>query len=192
METGRPTSPASSSGVTSRTASSPSEESGTEAATATYLYDRNGNLKSAIDAAGSSRAQPSEIEADWNPFDEASEIRERLSGEQSWRRTTFLYDLNGNVRERSDQGLRHEFSYDQADWLVTQVDYDGQGALDRRMLTSYVATGQERERIIERYSPGPGSAGRRRPGTTSQTACSRSSRRGTGRGRCSSRTSSPT
>jgi RHS repeat-associated protein len=121
---------------------------------ATYEYDLHGNLSLAEDGTGPTNGVATEFEADWNGFDEPSVVRDRLIGETGWRTTTYDYDLNGNVRERVDQGRRHEFSYDQTDWLKTQVDYDPAGQLERQITTDYLETGWQKLRSVERRVSG--------------------------------------
>jgi RHS repeat-associated protein len=120
-----------------------------------YEYDSNGNLLKAFDQSGVSddRESPFDIGATYDWLDRPVEVRDKKLSEPGYRTTKYDYDLNGNVEVREDQGRRHTFTYDQADWLRTQIDEGTDAATcsdDRRIVNDWGATGWESERTIRR------------------------------------------
>ncbi|MGH2755947.1 MAG: polymorphic toxin-type HINT domain-containing protein, partial [Actinomycetota bacterium] len=131
----------------------------------TYSYDRNNNLVSARDASGGNGGTKAfAIRVAYDGLERASKVgrRDEDASGSDYSFTRFAYDLNGNVTERWDEGLetqagteiepgrRHEFTYDLADRLTTQVDH-GPGAStsdDQKIENIYMMTGWEEQREI--------------------------------------------
>jgi RHS repeat-associated protein len=138
-------------------------------ATNTFAYDANNNLTSAHNATGlakttTSSQKPIDVTADYDTLDRPIKVRQRKEGEANWNVTLMGYDLNGNVTSRTENreedastgalakaGREHRFTYDEADWLSTHLDYgtSGSSSDDRRITNTFFPTGWAKERLIE-------------------------------------------
>lgn len=142
----------------------------------TYTYDANNNLTAAVDAAGLTAATrtPIEVLTDYTGLDQVLKTRSREVpaagqpiGSVPYTFTKFSYDRNGNVEVRVDNGTqaygsttesggrRQEYVYDTADWMTTQFDRgpdstSGAWSDDQRIRNTFLATGWEASRIVER------------------------------------------
>jgi RHS repeat-associated protein len=139
----------------------------------TYTYDADNNLTRALDAAGVTDPgdAPMETEATYTGFDEVAKVRHRRRTASTWTFSDYVYDANGNVTVRRENGeedtagsqtkapRRHELTYDQADWLSRQLDLgtDGACADDQRIENLFWSTGWERKRDV--YRAGTGCSG---------------------------------
>jgi RHS repeat-associated protein len=134
----------------------------------TYTYDANNNLKTAEDASGVTSADESafDIEVAYDTLDRVAKVRQKKRSKPEWSFTTYAYDRNSNVVERIDDGLertdgalvkagrRRSFTYDDADWLLTQED-GGRGPGDEQRIENlFTPTGWEAQRIVYRKVSG--------------------------------------
>ncbi len=134
-----------------------------------YRYDADNNLLAATDAAGiTDPAQtPVDIEVpSYSGFDQPNKVRHRKQGVTNWTFTSYTYDLNGNTKQRRENGQEtdagsqtvaprvYQFSYDDADRLTEQLDLGTTSAClnDQRIFTLYWETGWERQREVRRAS----------------------------------------
>ncbi|MGH2656657.1 MAG: hypothetical protein ACRDIZ_08185 [Actinomycetota bacterium] len=119
-----------------------------------YEYDQNNNMVRAVDATGvaDERDGPMEIKAVYDWVDRVTRVEDKKSIEGTYRTTTYRYDPNGNVEERTDGSRVNTFTYDQADWLESHVNKGDQPgcADDRRVENVWAATGWELLRTIKR------------------------------------------
>jgi RHS repeat-associated protein len=136
----------------------------------TYTYDANGNLKTALEARGLTKASEvrREVDTAYDTLDRLTKARNRQPGSGDWTTTSYGYDLNGNLATRVDDGTEktdgtvvtagrtQTFSYDNADWLMQQIDNGKQSgcADDRRITNTFTATGWEQTRLIEKTGAG--------------------------------------
>lgn len=126
-----------------------------------FTYDLNNNLVRTDDGSGAHEAAeaPLVVERDYNGFDEVVTIRQRKEppGQTppAWRVTTYGYDGNGNLEQRSDGGGLQTFGYDQADRMTSQLDANGSGcADDRRLTASYLRNGWTASQSVQRSDGG--------------------------------------
>ncbi|WP_433649102.1 DNRLRE domain-containing protein [Micromonospora zamorensis] len=128
----------------------------------TYRYDADNNLISSTDTGGV--ADPGEhaieTESTFTGFNEVMKTRHRKEGETSWKFTEYIYDDNGNVAVRRENGeedgagtqskapRRYELSYDGSDWLTAQLDLgtDSTCKDDQRIVNTFWGTGEEKQR----------------------------------------------
>jgi RHS repeat-associated protein len=134
--------------------------------TATYTYDVNNNLTSALARwVIRSTEKSSVLGADYNGYDEPTRVRETPDG-GSERVTDYTYDASGNVATRLDNatpqgtnGRRHEFTYDEADQLKEDYDWVDQtkgNVGDQRTVSKYKLTGWDDEKTTKKLeSTGP-------------------------------------
>jgi RHS repeat-associated protein len=134
-----------------------------------YHYDADNNLDAATDAAGiTDPAQtPVDIEATYTGFDQPNKVRHRKQGVANWTFTSYTYDLNGNTKQRRENGQEtdagsqtvapriYQSSYDDADRLTEQLDLGTSSASsacagDQRTFTTYWDTGWEKQRELRR------------------------------------------
>ena len=112
------------------------EHTGADEGKVTYEYDLNNNLKTAVDASGATAKDDGAITSKvaYDALDRPDTVtQERITGPDL--QTDYSYDLNGNVKTRlenkelsgddPDPGRLHTFTYDQANWLTTQLDDNG-------------------------------------------------------------------
>jgi len=130
--------------------------------TASYSYDENDNLTTAVEARGITK--PSEtaytIESLYNGYDEPTQTRQKQETDSDYRYTNFHYDPNGNPAQRWDDGnspeagRSHEFAYDESDQLTSDYDYGPDKARntadDQQTAYDYWLTGWDREKAITR------------------------------------------
>jgi YD repeat-containing protein len=137
---------------------------------ATYAYDANNNLTSALSAAGLTDPgeQPVDTQVAYSGFDEPTKTRSRKQGQANWTFSTASYDPNGNAITRADNGEEtdagaqtkaprtYQYAYDQADWLTQQLDLgtDGTCAGDQRIVTSFWSTSWPKQRDTYRAGTG--------------------------------------
>jgi hypothetical protein len=109
-----------------------------------------------------------ETQATWTGFNVPAKVRHRKAGAAVWTFADYTYDENGNTTVRRENGeendargqtkapRRHELSYDDADWLTTQLDLGVDGACkdDQRVVNTFWATGWERQRDLYRAGTG--------------------------------------
>jgi RHS repeat-associated protein len=133
--------------------------------TATYAYDPNNNVTSALAQwTVKSTEKSSTLGADYNGYDEPTRVREQ-QGTDPLRVTDSTYDLNGNVATRLDNadsqganGRKHEFTYDQADQLTEDYDWVDQSrgnAGDQRTTYVYTQTGWDDLKTVARLDNAP-------------------------------------
>ncbi len=143
-------------------------ESGADQQISSYEYDAGNRLTKASDASGASdEKRKIDSEVSYDTFDQPIKTRLRKSGDANWTFSTMAYDLGGNVERRVDDGeeqtdgtnvkagRKHEFTYDGADWLAEHLDHgkksaDTETADDRRITNTWLPTGWEKGRRIER------------------------------------------
>ncbi|MDQ4124525.1 MAG: DNRLRE domain-containing protein [Actinomycetota bacterium] len=129
-----------------------------------YTYDENNNLKVAEDRSGIGvpGEKPVRIEVTYDSLDRVTKVRHRKEGaaDSNYTFSTFSYDLNSNVSQRSDNGTeseagslvtapkKHTFVYDDADWLKEQHDYLPSGC--QKITNTFTATGKEASRVIRK------------------------------------------
>ena len=128
---------------------------------AIYDYDLNNNLTHAVDTRVPNLNRVDVIVAAWDGFDRLDHTLD-TEGAKDSRITTYEYDLNGNVLVRLDNatpgtpptgGRKHEFTYDQADLLHTQIDRNQAGATDDQRITSaFFDNGWLQSRVVARNS----------------------------------------
>jgi RHS repeat-associated protein len=137
---------------------------------ATYGYDANNNLTSATSGSGLTdpAEQPVTTQITYTGFDELAKTRSRKQGVANWTFSDATYDPDGNVATRRENGEEddagtqtkaprsYQSTYDGADWLTQQLDLgtDSSCAGDQRTVTSYWATGWEKQRDIYRAASG--------------------------------------
>ena len=129
---------------------------------ATYTYDLNNNLVEAHDARVTAAGRTQAVTAEWDGFDQLEKARRKANAEAAWRFTAYVYDLNGNLLGREDDGVEgdpgepgrlHEFVYNQADWLTEQTDQGEDGTADDQLtVLTYFQTGWPKTRTVSRNS----------------------------------------
>jgi RHS repeat-associated protein len=133
-----------------------------------FRYDANNNLTYALDkGVEDGKQRPLETTATYDGFDEVATTVLEQEGEDD-RRSKFLYDANGNTRERWDdrqvdasgsttkEWRHHRFTYDPADRVELHEDFGrkDEASDDRRITTSYFDTGWKQRRVIARQVEG--------------------------------------
>lgn len=128
-----------------------------------FEYDENNRLKVGKDGSGITKAseKPIRIEVSYDKLDRVAKVRHRKENDPSepYDFTSYVYDLNGNVVERKENGREsadgttilvppklHTFTYDEADWLQTQHDYLAAGC--QKVQNDFNAAGLESVRRI--------------------------------------------
>jgi RHS repeat-associated protein len=139
-----------------------------------YEYDPHNNLVEAFDTGLSDPGEKEVLtQARYTGFDETGKVRHRKAGQTEWTFTGYVYDANGNVTLRQENGKetgedingpttqtgparRIELSYDNADWLSVQLDLgtDPGCENDSRTINSWWDTGWEKQRDIYRAGQG--------------------------------------
>ncbi len=132
---------------------------------ATYTYDADGNLTTAVERRGRTRPlqTPYSIFSDYNGYDELTETRQKQDADAGFRYTDYRYDPNGNVEKRWDSGAAPEvgreqdFTYDEADQLTGDHDWGADRIYntsdDQQVRFAYSLTGWQQQRTIERWNP---------------------------------------
>jgi RHS repeat-associated protein len=130
----------------------------------TYGYDPNNNLTTTTATGGVERAGESPIVAQntYDGLNELTKLRQQKVGNPA-HFTTYAYDLNGDVLNSEDDatentdgtvtaGRKSDFTYDQADQVVDQVDHGLQAgcADDQRIQYAYRPTGEPQDEIVSR------------------------------------------
>jgi RHS repeat-associated protein len=144
---------------------------------AQYFYDRNDNLKTAIEA-GSQGREPLTltIESDYNGYNEPTKTRIKEAGDPNWRFSRYTYDRNGNVDVQREDGLEtgpgvelepprvYDFAYDEVDELTEELDLgtdNGQASEgDRQLTLNYEVTGWQKDETLARHTSGSWAARR--------------------------------
>jgi YD repeat-containing protein len=129
-----------------------------------YAYDANDNLVEAIDASGveSPEKKPIELNAKYDSLDRIELASHRKTG-GALRHTLYEYDANSNVLSRTDDadsdtgsgGRDNRFTYDEANWLTTQVIEGNEPNAcddDLRVVNRFKPTGLEDSRELFRGS----------------------------------------
>jgi RHS repeat-associated protein len=131
----------------------------------TFSYDANGQLTAATDTSSLNTANPLNITAAYTAFNELQKTRQKDPADVNWTFSTFVYDANGNLTTRHENGTEDTvgvqvtaprslmFIYDGADWLATQVDDNGTTDLldDQKIINVFDAAGRETRRTIQKY-----------------------------------------
>jgi len=135
--------------------------------TATYTYDANGNAISATESGvydNTGGDAPLSVTIGYDGFDQATRVASQRSTDTSgnWNVTRYGYDVDGNLLSRIDNqtedgsgnvvkaGATQTFTYDGADWMQTQLDQ----SLNRRITETFLPTGWESSRLIEKQMNG--------------------------------------
>jgi len=137
---------------------------------ATYSYDADNNLTSALNASGLTDPgeQPVDTQASYTGFDEVAKTKFRKQGVANWTFSDAAYDADGNVTGRRENGEEdnagtqtkaprsYQYSYDGADWVTQQLDLGTSSACagDQRIVNSFWSTGWERQRDTFRAASG--------------------------------------
>ncbi len=137
---------------------------------ATYDYDANGNLTSAVEATGltTSGQTPLPVELSYDSLDQQSEVRVPKPGSANWLATVYSYDLHGN--RASEEANREEttggstvtagrvstFAYDQLDRATSQVDDFATGGTtdDEQLLYTYTDRSELASQTLQKGGAG--------------------------------------
>jgi RHS repeat-associated protein len=127
----------------------------------TYAYDANDNVIRLEDTGGVQTPDEAELIAEltYDGFDRLTRTRQQKRN-QPWHVSTSAYDANGNVIAAEDDatespasaGRIREFSFDQADQVVDQIDRGLQSSCtdDQRLEYTYTPVGELQDQIVSR------------------------------------------
>ncbi|HEY0601684.1 MAG TPA: Ig-like domain-containing protein [Herpetosiphonaceae bacterium] len=137
-----------------------------------YTYDANNNQLTIRGTGGLKANDPKEspmtIENTYDGFDRVIKTRQKKDRDSVWKVSTSWYDLNGNLREQTDdaeegtsdpskQGHKQHFFFDAADRMIQQID-DGPAfnGDNQRITYTYLPEGWEQQRVIARSNSSGG------------------------------------
>lgn len=134
----------------------------------TYDYDANNRLIEAVDSTGVTAhdRSPLELIASYDTLNRLTRTQQReTNNTATYMFTSFRYDANGNVFERvdngkdpiagglpTDPGRTQSYTYDDADWMLTQIDQGDPDIADdsTRVTNDFWPTGREHTRTVAR------------------------------------------
>ncbi|HYZ75915.1 MAG TPA: RHS repeat-associated core domain-containing protein [Gaiellaceae bacterium] len=140
-----------------------------DAHVSTFAYDADNNLTSGTAGIKSGTSEtPIAITGAYDGFDQLTKLRQKKQTDTNWRFTTYTYDANGNVATRDDDGIedpsgnlvtagrKHDYAYDGADWVQSDLDHGKQAgcADDQRTTYDFTPTGREKLRTIAQTGAG--------------------------------------
>jgi RHS repeat-associated protein len=135
---------------------------------ASYDYDANNNLELAKDETGVVDDRIITVRAEYDGLDRVTKSKLKTGSEPNWDVTKFTYDLDSNLSTREDNrveddqgnqvtaGRKQTFTYDEADWLIDQVDDYATAndcTDDRKIANEFWTPGWEKQRDSFRAGP---------------------------------------